>query len=357
MPPTINQQDNLLESISDGILAINLNEMILFSNRKFSNKFLFHKEKENIQELRNVFIDEEILTAFRECLKLSETRKVYDYKIRHKNRDLFFEILITPLLNEENQKVEGAVGVFRNVTEAKLTEQMRVDFVANVSHEIRTPLTSIKGFAQVLQSQHSEFNHNQKDYIDKIATNAERLHELFSDLLNLSVIESQHRLVRKTVNLKLMLESVKSMLLQNYRHKSIEIAYDLKVEEVKVDHKLFEQALINLIDNACKYAGKNPRIKIETFLENQNVILNVYDDGPGISKEHLGRIFERFYRVDSSRSKAEEAPKGGGTGLGLSIVKHIINKHKGKISVKSSPKSGTVFKIELPLREDDTLKD
>ncbi len=333
----------LLESINDAILSIDSNEKVIFSNSEFENKFIREKSRKNL--LSDLITDQEIQDGFKECISSSEETRIPDYQIEYKNRIHYYDIVITPILN--NKKCVGAMGVFRNVTEAKLSEKMRVDFVANVSHEIRTPLTSIKGFAQVLEAKEDLIKPQAKDYLQKIIKNTERLHNLFSDLLNLSVIESRSRLIKSEINLKTMIESVRSMLLQNYSHKNIKISYDLPIETLRVDPKLFEQALINLIDNACKYAGENPQIKITNFKENDDLIISVSDDGPGISREHLGRIFERFYQVDTSRTNQL---KSRGTGLGLSIVKHIIAKHKGEIWAESEEEQGTIFFIKVPLK-------
>jgi len=338
----INLNTTLLESTHDAIIAVDVLLKLNLSNTQFNNKFIKDKDVLSIEE---IFDDAEVVSAFKDCIKTSESRKVQEHSIFYKNRTHYYEIVVSPILR--NNSCIGAMGVFKNITEAKLTEQMRVDFVANVSHEIRTPLTSIKGFAQVLDSNDSFIAPEAKHYLEKIITNTERLHSLFSDLLNLSVIESRHRLLKKEVNLKLMLESVKAMLLQNYAEKNINVSYDLSVEFVRVDPKLFEQALINLIENACKYSGKDANIKISNFLDNdESIIITVSDDGPGISKEHLGRIFERFYQVDSSRNKKHDST---GTGLGLSIVKHIIAKHKGVIWAESEPNQGTIFFVKIPI--------
>ncbi len=336
----------LLESITDGICAFAEDESVLFHNSRFSRKFLLHHDGSDKLSLESVFGTEvEILKAYRQCLKTGENLRVKEFKYLHKNRILYFDIIINPILDEANNITYGAVGVFHNVTEAKLTEQMRVDFVANVSHEIRTPLTAIKGFSQVLKSEAKE-DERLEEFAGKIITNSERLHTLFSDLLKLSLIESKHKLKKVEVKLKPMLDSAKSTLLQNYKHKKVTINYDLPVESVRVDPALFEQALTNLLDNACKYAGEEPNINVSSEIKNGHVRIKVSDNGPGISDEHVNRIFERFYRVQSNQ---ENDPRlTAGVGLGLSIVKHVINKHKGKVWAENQKSGGTVFVIEIP---------
>ncbi len=334
----------LLESINDAILSVDKNTNIIFLNSEFERKFSEDK-KESPSKLSDVISNEEILDGFQFCINESVPFRIEDYEITYKNRKHFYDIVITPMMDKG--QCFGAMGVFRNITAAKLSEQMRVDFVANVSHEIRTPLTSIKGFAQVLENSTELVLPAGKEYLSKIIKNTERLHALFSDLLNLSMIESRHRLIKSEINLKAMIESVRAMLLQNYSHKNIQISYDLPIETLRVDPKLFEQALINLIDNACKYAGEKPHIKITSFQEKEDIIISVSDDGPGISREHMGRIFERFYQVESSRTNQKSSR---GTGLGLSIVKHIVSKHKGEIWVESEEDKGTIFFIKIPTK-------
>ncbi len=335
----------LLESITDGICAFSEDESVLFLNSRFTRKFLLHHDGSDKLTLESVFgNEEEILNAYRECLKTGENLKVKEFKYLHKNRLLYFDIIINPIIDEIANEAYGAVGVFHNVTEAKLTEQMRVDFVANVSHEIRTPLTAIKGFSQVLQNETKE-DEKLEEYAGRIVTNTERLHTLFSDLLKLSLIESKHKLKKIETKLKPMLDSAKATLLQNYKHKLVTINYDLPVETVRVDPALFEQALTNLLDNACKYAGEEPNINVISMEANDNVLIKVQDNGPGISDEHVKRIFERFYRVQSNDNDPQFS---SGVGLGLSIVKHVINKHKGKVWAENQESGGTAFIIEIP---------
>jgi signal transduction histidine kinase len=179
--------------------------------------------------------------------------------------------------------------------------------------------------------------------MDKILSNTERMISLFSDLLHLSVIESKNSLKFDELSLGALIEAVSENIKTNYSHKKVEIEQDLKLDTINGDQRLMEQVISNLVDNACKYSGENTSVKITSFKKEKLGYIVIADNGPGISKEHLQRIFERFYRVDSSR----EASRG--TGLGLSIVKHIITKHGGKIWAESEASKGTTFIIELPI--------
>jgi two-component system phosphate regulon sensor histidine kinase PhoR len=261
----------------------------------------------------------------------------------HKKR--YYDLNVTPLRGVDG-KVIGALGVFHDITDFKLTEQMRVDFVANVSHEIRTPLTSIKGYSQVLIANKTKFPEEFEGFLTKIILNTERMIALFTDLLNLSVIESNDAHEEEIVDLPTVLHGIIPNIRTNYPGKEIAFKLDFKIEQIVGDARLIEMVITNLIDNACKYSGDKTDISFSSQEAPVKIILKLKDNGPGIAREHLGRIFERFYRVDSSRESKR------GTGLGLSIVKHIIMKHGGKIRAESDgPGMGTTFVIELPLKQ------
>ena len=340
-----NEKNNaILESINDDIIAIDKYETVLFYNSKFKNDFLKSNDSNQIKpKLWHTFNDEQLLDAFRTVLSTGtpSSLRTMNFPFSHRP-ERFFDLTITPLKSSDGA-VHGALGVFYDVTEFKLSEQMRVDFVANVSHEIRTPLTSVKGYTQLLQSQTDKIDESLHGFLDKIVSNTERMISLFNDLLNLSVIESRYLQTMEPLDLPSMVEAVASNIQTNYPQKAVNITWDLAVETITGDMRLMEQVLTNLIDNACKYSESDSiDIKVASFAKDQKAFITITDNGPGISKEHLQRIFERFYRVDASREVSR------GTGLGLSIVKHIISKHKGRIWAESQGK-GTTFIIELPL--------
>lgn len=334
----------ILEAINDAIIAVDRYESILFFNSKFQKNFITSREGQEIQKkIWHIFSDE-VLGAFHAVLKNGEpvSLKAMNFP-KSQNPGRFFDLTITPLKSSE-QGIKGALGVFYDVTDFKLTEQMRVDFVANVSHEIRTPLTSIKGFTQILQSQTGKVDESLHPFLDKIILNTERMISLFNDLLSLSVIESRNYLRFEEFSLLDIVDAVEGNIIASYPTKKITFQHKLELEHLIGDFRLIEQVILNLCDNACKYAGDEVAITISSLRKDHTAIIKVKDNGPGISKEHLTRIFERFYRVDASRESLR------GTGLGLSIVKQIITKHKGKIRAESDgPGKGTTFVIELPL--------
>lgn len=335
----------ILESIYDDIIAIDNFETMLFYNSNFKNNFIQDRSNQEIvPKVWHTFKNECVLEAFRSVLKDGNriTLKAIN-NLSHRHPERYFDVTITSLKGSDG-KITGALAVLYDVTDFKLTEQMRVDFVANVSHEIRTPLTSVKGYAQILQSQKDKVSPDLQLFLDKIITNTERMIQLFNDLLNLSVIESKYELKLEEVELQPFIQEIADNIKTNYPEKSITVEESLELHFIKADFRLIEQVLMNLMDNACKYSGDKIKLKISSYRKDKKAYVVVTDDGPGISKEHLQRIFERFYRVDSSRETSR------GTGLGLSIVKHIIGKHGGRIWADSGEgQIGTAFTIELPL--------
>jgi two-component system phosphate regulon sensor histidine kinase PhoR len=334
----------ILDSIYDDIIAVDKFDTVLFFNENFKRNFIQSQTRpELLPKLWRTFSDEAVLQAFRSVVSTGRTTSLKGLKQLSKTSpQRIFDLTVTPLKSGEGSII-GALGVLYDVTELRLTEQMRVDFVANVSHEIRTPLTSIKGFTQVLQSQKDKIDPELHNFLSKIVSNTERLIALFNDLLNLSVIESHGPMKKETISLNEIVDFVVESIGANYSQLDLIVERDLAVTEIKGESRLMEQVISNLFDNACKYSERSDvRIKIVSRAIDDKIRINISDNGPGVAKEHEQRIFERFYRVDYSREELR------GTGLGLSIVKHIINNHGGKIWALKE-QSGMNFVIELPL--------
>ncbi len=331
----------ILESIYDAIIAIDPFETLLFSNTNFQKNFVIKSDSGIIPKLWHIFDQPELLENFRRVLKDGQPKTLKS--LVHNGR--YYDLVVTPLRGVSD-KVIGALGAFHDVTDFKLTEQMRVDFVANVSHEIRTPLTSIKGYSQILFANREKFPAELAGFLSKILGNTERMIALFTDLLNLSVIESKNQIGIEVVQLSPLLGIIIPNIKTNYPDKKIEFKSDFQALTLEADPRLIEMVLTNLIDNACKYSGEKITITVLSSEVKGKTFLRVMDNGPGIAKEHIQRIFERFYRVESSR----EASRG--TGLGLSIVKHIIMKHGGRIWAESEGTGlGSTFVMELPSKQ------
>lgn len=331
----------LLDSLEDPVCIFNRKLVIIYANNAFISLFNISDKKfplPLIEATRNLEFQEFVESAVN---VYSTSKKIYfSFTPLQEVNKAFFDLKMFPVENGENY-----LCLLHDVTERKMADQIREDFVANFSHEVRTPLTILNGQMQNLKIELQKENLLEKYSvpITKIENNSRRLINLFNDLLRLSSVETKKELKKEKVNIEEMLNFLGQDLLLNYPGKRIEFDFDLKQKELLVDYPLFEQVLINIIDNAIKYSGESGKIKITSQRDLNWDHLVITDSGTGIPEEQQHRIFERFYRGDSSRSKEIE-----GTGLGLSIVKHIIQKHDGRIKVSSRPDAGTTFTLSLP---------
>lgn len=221
-------------------------------------------------------------------------------------------------------------------------ENLRREFVANVSHEFKTPLTSIVGYTETMLNTHS-LDEQEQRFLKKIAKNAAMLTTLVEEVLQLSHIESgTFRIQPETRDINILLGEVVSDFNEKIKHKErhLTITFDKPENKMSVDVQVFKQILSNLIDNAIKYTDQDGRIAISTASDENQVTVAIEDNGIGIPKKDQERIFERFYRVDKSRSRHVD-----GTGLGLSIVKHLTQAHEAEIKVKSELGAGSLFSV------------
>jgi len=238
----------------------------------------------------------------------------------------------------------GYLVVLNDLTQIKRLEKMRRDFVANVSHELKTPLTAIGGFLETLQS--SELGTEERDrFYGIISRQSSRLNAIVDDLLLLSRIEADGGQIPKNqVSLDAILRSALELSRASAERKKIRVHLDSEGElEAFINPSLMEQAITNLVQNAIKYSPEGTEVVVKARQEQDEIILSVRDQGPGIGSQHLERIFERFYRIDKGRSRQE-----GGTGLGLAIVKHIAQVHGGHASAQSRMGHGSDFQIRFP---------
>lgn len=249
---------------------------------------------------------------------------------------------------------QGVLVSFEDITPVEQAGQMRRDFVANVSHELRTPLTALMGFIETLQGPARNDPAAQERFLGIMATEAGRMNRLVSDLLSLSRVEADERM-RPTdpVDLAALMHQTQHSLSKLADDAGIEVSVHVPDQKIEVpgDADQLAQVLTNLVENAIKYADAGCFVRMslskpdyETRLRGEGVRLDVNDTGPGINPVHLPRLTERFYRVDSHRSR-----ELGGTGLGLAIVKHIVNRHRGRLEIDSAPGKGSTFSIVLPL--------
>ncbi len=251
-----------------------------------------------------------------------------------------------PLTEADSQ---SAVLVFNEVTDLRRLEAVRRDLVANVSHELRTPLTAIRGYAETLQAGGLE-SERAKEFIGIIHRHAERLSRLLDDLLELSRLEAGSRpLKREALPLRPLVQRSLDLVRPKASNRRVDLSIDVpEGPNLMGDPEALEQVLVNLLDNAVKYTQQTGRVMLRARTEGTGSTarwrIAVSDDGIGIESVHLPRVFERFYRVDSGRSR-----EMGGTGLGLAIVKHLTQAMSGRVGVESEPGKGSTFWIEMPV--------
>jgi two-component system phosphate regulon sensor histidine kinase PhoR len=241
----------------------------------------------------------------------------------------------------------GALLVLHEITRIRKLEQVRKDFVANVSHEMRTPLASIRAFAETLRLGGLDDRENRLSFVEAIESDAERMTRLVDDLLELAALESGGRLPKLE---KLKLEAAAREVVTGLQPLAARKKVKLEVGPfdaapvVLADRVQLRHVLTNLLDNAIKFNKEGGLVSLSSSLGEGQVVVSVRDTGPGIPASDQPRLFERFYRVDSARSR-----ELGGTGLGLSIVKHIVEAHGGAVSVESRVGEGSTFRFTLPV--------
>jgi two-component system phosphate regulon sensor histidine kinase PhoR len=340
-----NQLEAVLSAMSEGVMVVSEKGKIILTNNIFKEMF-------NLT-------DDPFQKSYWEVLRNKEVIKLIDGVLQNwkpDNKEVFYLYPeeryylanVIPLTSPERE----IIVVMFNITEFKKLENIKADFIANVSHELRTPLTAIKGYTETLEEGAFEDPQEQKHFIKIIKRHANRLINIVSDLLVLSEIEGRDVLSQQNengdledVNVNEVIRSSLEALKSNALEKELKVSFNPSDKEhiITASRFLLEQMFINLIDNAVKYTPDHGEVGIEITDKNEYLAIEIYDNGIGIPKDSLPRIFERFYRVDKTRSR-----KMGGTGLGLSIVKHIVIIHGGKIDVKSEEGKGSRFCISLP---------
>jgi two-component system phosphate regulon sensor histidine kinase PhoR len=251
------------------------------------------------------------------------------------------------VLGGPQDRPQGALLVLHDITQLRRLESVRRDFVANVSHELRTPVTSIKGFVETLLAGAMHQPADSERFLRIIAAQSDRLQSIIDDLLALARLEQdaeKEAIATAPAPVRPLLEAAAGLCRLKADAKKIALEIDCQAGlSARINAALLEQAVLNLIDNAVKYSPAGQPIRIAAAFAEGELVISVEDHGCGIAREHLPRIFERFYRVDRARSR-----ELGGTGLGLSIVKHIAQAHGGYAAVRSTVGEGSLFSIHLP---------
>ena len=337
-----NEQQTVLSSMTEGVLAIDKKERVIHMNR-VAGEILDVNHKEAKHSMLQQSVRYANLQEFIKTVLGSQKPRSRALTLRGETEKQI-QANGTVLQNADGEAI-GALVVLRDVTQLRHLETVRSDFVANVSHELKTPITSIKGFVETLLSE--EWNHDTETrrFLEIINQQSGRLNAIIDDLLTLSRLEQKDgQVMTEEINLSSTLESAIHLCQLQAAKKKIQIEMVCPPDlTLSINAPLLEQALVNLIINAVKYSDAEKKVLVLAEEQEKEVVLYVKDEGFGIEHKHLDRLFERFYRVDTARSR-----KLGGTGLGLSIVKHIVQAHGGTIRVESKVGAGSTFIITLP---------
>ena len=265
----------------------------------------------------------------------------------------WFEVFVTPLRTDRAPDTTTRLLLtFRDLTAIRRVEEMRVDFVANASHELRTPLAALSGFIETLKGAARNDAAARERFLDIMEAQAKRMARLIDDLLSLSRIElAAHVRPETPVELLPIVRQVIDALQMLARDRGVTVTVDAPKEPLTVsgDRDELTRVFENLVENALKYGASGRRVEIAlsrafAVSGGEEAVAAVRDYGPGISAEHLPRLTERFYRVDITESREQ-----GGTGLGLALVKHIMNRHRGRLTIESRPGEGATFTVRLPM--------
>lgn len=324
----------IVDAMMEGIVAADEKGRIVIANPA-ARRMLGYSPTAPLPELR---------TLFRAKAAREAVEQVLDGSAIHEREvEMDGQVLS---VNARSLEGGGAVLVLHDFTEIRRLEAIRRDFVANVSHELKTPLTSISGYAETLTDAGLDEPTRQR-FLATILSNARRMQRLVDDLLDLSRIESGRWTPHiDPVEITVLAEDTLAVFEERAAAHEVELFLDVAPDAtiIAADADALRQVLTNLIDNALRYVGTGGHVRLHAARDGEGIMLSVEDDGSGIPPEHLPRIFERFYRVDASRSRDE-----GGTGLGLSIVRHIVEAHGGRVRAESAPREGTAIRTWWPV--------
>jgi two-component system phosphate regulon sensor histidine kinase PhoR len=333
----------ILSSVTEGVLAVDQNKRIILANPVLERIF-------------GVIEPEVVGMTVREGIRNNEIAELLDESIKTEG-EVKKEIYIdTPTegtfmghaspIRDRDGSILGAVCVLYNITEIRKLERHRSEFVANVSHELKTPLTAIHNYVETLTSGGLEDEKRNLDFLKKIDKHAHNLSALIDDILEISRLETKKDLGPFVkIDLGKIIKQAQDTLSEKAKRKVID--FKLKCEIgicfiSGIEDQVY-RSVLNVLDNAVNYTDAGGRVEVVCAKRDNKIEVSVSDTGIGISKEHLPRIFERFYRVDTARSRDL-----GGTGLGLSIVKHVMNIHRGSVTVESEEGKGSKFTLIFP---------
>jgi len=335
-----NRSAAILGSMVEGVAVVGGDERILYCNQAFEQILELPQGSSQGKKLVEGLRQAELVTAVRQVLSGGDdvTGEVEVGTVRRRS----FSVTAAPV---RAAGTSSAVLVLHDITELRRLERVRRDFVANVSHEFKTPLTAIQGFAETLLGGALDDKANIRRFMEIIREHAQRLARLTDDLLKLSRIEAgKLDLESRPVNVAALVNGCVETARLKAESKGLHIVVDLPsgLPPVRGDAIQLGEVLQNLVDNALQYTPSGGRIDVTAYSNGHEVVFTVADTGIGIPESDLARIFERFYRVDTARSR-----EAGGTGLGLSIARHIVDAHGGRIWVESAVGQGSRFRFSI----------
>ncbi len=344
-------RDTILDGMREGLLVVDPARRVLLGNRALRGILGDAAAGAVGRPLIELVRDTALLDAFDTALVRGEDRRE---TIRLSGAEglpeRVFEVGVTRLTDPAGAPL-GAIGLFLDITRLSALEQVRRDFVADASHELRTPLTSIKAFVETLLAGGIDDASNNRHFLEIIRKHSDRMEALLDDLTDLSLIETGAAAIHpEEIALGALVGEVFETLRPRAEARRVRLVSEVDPGFVVLaDRRRLEQILLNLVDNGVKFnkeAGSVTVRALSTGAPAAGVRIEVADTGAGIPRDAVGRIFNRFFRVDRARSR-----EMGGTGLGLSIVKHLAQLHGGGVSVESEPGKGSVFRIDLPDRD------
>ncbi len=339
----LSDQRAIFDSMAEGLLVVDARERLLDANRAAQQMLGIDIQSARGRDMLEVIRNARLADLVRRTLRGSEPI-VEGQLMLLGAHERHLQVRGSRL--REGAREKGALLVLTDVTRLRQLETLQREFVANASHELKTPVTSIKGFAETLAGEDMEPEQARR-FTRIIMRQAEQLGSLIDDLLELTRLEHEENrsaLERAPVSIDEIIENAVETCGPEANQKNIRIEREVPPQFVVFAHAvLLQRAVVNLLDNAIKYSPPNTTVRIRAGRTEGEVSIAVIDEGPGIAPEHHARIFERFYRVDKSRSR-----KLGGTGLGLSIVKHVIEAHGGRVDLESAPGAGSTFTLRFP---------
>lgn len=337
-----------LESLSAGIVLVNTDRRVMQMNA--SARTIFNVGMEAIgSELISIVKDQSVSDLIGSGLEGRDSEPIEIALTTDGRQERVFQVQTAQVKSEDGRLI-GAVGIFNDVTELKNIERMKSAFVATVSHELRTPLTAIKGFISTLLMDDTFPEEDRREFYTIIDHECDRLTRLINDLLNIARIEAGESLKPTYEAVDLIQLARKVVLIQRQGTAKHEIVLEApeSMPEIIGDSDKIDQILTNLVGNAVKYSPNGGKVTVKIEVKEPDVIISISDQGIGIPKDHLPKVFERFHRVHT-----EDNRKIYGTGLGLFLVKHLVEQiHLGKVWAESELGEGSTFYVQLPLKLD-----